>query len=322
MAGGFAQNTREKFVRLPAMVKPAAGGTTEIQLPSTGLLGSLWLRITATTAGVPAAPNPLGASSIIRRVRLIANTGLELFSVSGPGYGYMLQHLLESEYFPITPQNQYNAAVADAQTYNLDMVIPVTVSMANFTGLVLLQSKQIQLTLAIDWETDANVGGGVLTYTATATPYMRFFTIPSLPEDRPPLNRAHVILEEQRVVSGAGQLIYEPLQTPTYLQIAHGSGFGVAGADNFTTIQLRVEQSNYLFDGDLQAMDMLWRAYHNSARPAGVFAYDFMASSGMGNYGGARDRVRTANITSFESVLQMAGAGQLTTIRRMLIDVS
>jgi hypothetical protein len=131
-----------------------------------------------------------------------------------------------------------------------------------------------------------------------------------------------VILEEARAIPGAGQFIYEPLRRPTYLQLYHGSGFGVAGADNINAAQLRIEQSNYLFDGDLNAINVLWNYHHNYARIPGVFGYDWMASSGLGNYGGARDRVNTAQITSFESVFTALAAGNLTTVRRMLIDLA
>jgi hypothetical protein len=322
MAGGFAANTRQKIIVQPALVKPAAAGITELQIRRTGLLARIYLKINALGAGAVGAANPLGWSSAIRRVRLVANSGLELFSVTGPGYTYMLQHMLESQYAAATPQNDGALAVDVAAAKELDMVIPIAVSMMDFTGLVLVQSEQILVTLQIDWETDANVGGAGFSYTATATPYVEFFSIPLDPADAPDLSRAHVILEESRAIGGAGQFIYEPLRRPTYLQLAHGSGFGVAGADNFTTARLRVEQSNYLFDGDVNALNMLWNFHHGYARVPGVWIYDWMASSGLGNYGGARDRVNTATITSFESEFNAVAAGTLTTIRRMLVDLA
>jgi len=322
MAGGFAANTRRKLVQQPVMTKPAGGGLTQLAIQRTGLLARIYLFITATVAGVPAAPNALGMCSAIRRVRLVANSGLELFSVSGPGWHYMLQHHLRSEYFPVTGQNDGNLAAADATTYNLSMVIPVAVSDMDFTGVVLTQSEQILVTLEIDWETDATVTGGVATYTAQCVPYVEFYSIPADPADAPDLSRAHVILEETRTIAGAGEQVYEPLRRPTYLQLMHGSGFGTAGADNVDRVQLRIEQSNYLFDANLDLVNQLWWAQHGYARPAGVWAFDWMASSGLGNYGGARDRVNTSTITSFESVFNALGAGQLTTIRRMLIDLA
>jgi hypothetical protein len=284
----------------------------------------LWLRISITIAGGAAGvPNVLGVCSALRRVRLVANSGLEIFSVTGPGWFYMLQHFLESEYSPLTGQNVGNSAVANG-TFNLDMVIPVCVSMLDFTGLVLVQNEQVLLTLEVDWEADTTVwAAGGATVTGTVTPEMEFFSVPLLPEDRPDLSVAHVILEDTRVIAGAGESIYEPLRTPTYLQLIHGSGFLAAGgADNFTATRLRIEQSNYLFDGDNQVHNMLWRAYHGYARPLGVFGYDWLASSGLGNYGGGRDRVNTSTITAFESTINFAAAGNLTTIRRMLIKLA
>lgn len=323
MAGGFEANTRKKLIRQPALVKPAGGGPTTLAIQRTGLLARIYLNITGTVSGSGAALNPLGLSSIIRRVRLVANSGLELFSVSGPGYAHILQHLLESERGPVTPANQGTNVVADG-AFNLDMMIPVCVSLMNFTGLVLTQSEQILVTLEIDWEADTAVGGAGTTVTATATPYVEFFSIPSSPEDAPDLTRAHVILEDTRTIAGPGEQIYEPLRRPTYLQLAHGFGFaaGNAGVDNFDRLQLRIEQSNYLFDGDVNAADIEFNLYHGIQRPRGIWVYDFMASSGLGNYLAARDRVNTSLITSFESVFNATAAGTLYTIRRMLIDLA
>lgn len=324
MAGGFAANTRRKIVRQPALVYPAGGGLTEMQIQSTGLLARIWLRITATIAGAGAVPNPLGVGSIIRRVAVRANSGLELHSYSGPGYFWLLADHLESEYHPILP-----TAVADGRTavangtYDLSMLIPISVSLMDFTGLVLLQSKQIQVTLQVDWETEVAVNGAGTVITATATPYVEYFTVPTLPEDKPNLGRAHLILQDDRAVPGAGEYVYEPIVTPRYLQIIHGLNYGVAGADDVDMVRLRVEQSNYLYDADINLFDLEWETFHRGARPGGVWAYDFMAPSGLGNYGGARDLVNTAQITSFESVFNALGVGtNLTTIRRMLIDVS
>lgn len=319
MAGNFEGATRGKIIRQPQLVKPAGGGLTELNIKQTGILARIYLRINASVAGVPAAPNPLGSPSIIRRVRVIANTGAVLHDYSGPQYFYGLRHLYESERTaPVTPQNDI-AAIADGQSYNLDMYIPICVSLMDFTGVIVTQSNEVLVTLQVEWETDANVAGGVSVISATCTPYIEYFSVPRDPANMPRTDVLHYVLGESRTVAGAGELIFEPHTRVIYLQLAHLSGHAVAGgADNFDNIRLRVEQSNYLFDGDNQLMDLLWNLYHGYSRPPGVFAYDFMASSGLGNYGGARDRVNTMAVTSFESVLNMQGAGSLDTIRRFL----
>jgi hypothetical protein len=320
-AGGFPANTRRKVVRQPGLVYPAGGGLTEMQIQSTGLLSRIWLRVTATIAGPGAVPNPFGVSSILRRVRLIANSGQEIYSVSGPGYAWLLQDHLESEYGPATPQNQGRVAVVNG-TYNLDMLIPVSVNFMDFTGLLLVQSRQIIVTLQVDWETEVAVNGAGTVITATATPYVEFYTLPASPEDAPDLTRAHVILQNDMAVPGAGEFVYQPIQTPVYLQLVHGLNYGVAGADDVDRVQLRVEQSNYIYDSWIDQLNMEWNTFHLGARPAGIWAFDFMASSGLGNYGGARDRLDTRSLTSFESVFNALGVGTvLTTIRRMIVDM-
>ena len=320
MAGGFSMNTRRKVVALPAQTKPSGGGQISWQLPKTGLLGKVYLAIRATVAGTLSSPNALGFSSIVKGVRLTANSGIDLYNQSGAGYSYLLQELLESEYFLAQTQNQGRTAVT-ATTANLDMVIPVADNSRDPLGLIMLQNEQTILTLSVNFETDSVVATGA-TVTCTVTPYLELFTVPVDPKDWPPLNLVHQILEDSQAVSGAGQVTYQWQRGNTYLQVAHGLGLGASGSDLFTNYQLRVNQSDYLQDTGVLFLDMEHRYLRGRARtPGGIFV-DLMGTSGLGNYGSTRDLFNSALVTDLASVIQASSAGTLYTVRRQMVLLS
>src|SRR5215510_1386422 len=141
MAGGFVANTRRKIVQLPTQTRPVGGGTTSINLPKTGLLAAIVVAIRGSIAGTLTVPNALGMASIISRVRLTLNSGIDIFNVSGAGYHYLLREALESEYTDIAGQSNARSAVT-AAAFNLDMLIPVAINMRDPLGLILLQNEQ------------------------------------------------------------------------------------------------------------------------------------------------------------------------------------
>ena len=317
MAGGFNQNTRRKVVQLPSQTKPTGGGIVTFQLPKTGMLGKIFLAIRATVAGSLSAPNALGFSSIVPRVRLTANSGIDIYNVSGAGYSYLLQELLESEYYLAQGQNQGRTAVT-ATTANLDTVIPVAMNSRDQLGYIMLQNEQTILQLTVEFLADASVATGA-TVTATVTPYLELFTVPVDPRDWPPLNVIHQILEDQQAVPGSGQFTYNWQRGNTYLQTAHGLGLGASGSDLFSQAQLRVNQSDYLQSTDVAFLDLEQRYFRGRARPAGAIFFDLMATSGLGNYGSTRDLFNSAQVTDLATVVTATNSGTFFTVRRQLV---
>jgi|SRR5579859_3015817 len=317
MAGGFVANTRRKIILLPTQTRPTGGGTTSINLPKTGLLASINLAIRGSISGTLSAPNALGFASILNRVRLTLNSGIDIFNVSGAGFHYLLRNSIGSEF--IDPTGQSNATVAvTAAAFNLDMIIPVAINERDPLGLLLLQNEQTLLTLNIDWNADANVATGA-TVTATATPYIELFTVPVDPADYPPLSIVHQILEDQQAVSGSGDFAYNWPRGNTYLQVLHGFGMGAAGADNFSKFAVRVNQSDYLQNTDIPYLDMEYRRFRGRARNAGTIFCDLLATSGLGNFGLTRDVFNSALVTDLASVITTTGAGTLFSVRRQLV---
>ena len=317
MAGGFIANTRRKIIPLPTQTKPVGGGTTSINLPKTGLLASIFLAIRGTVSGTLTVPNALGFASIINRVRLTLNSGIDIYNVSGAGFHYLLRNAIGPEY--IDPVGQSNALSAvSAAAFNLDMIIPIAINERDPLGLLMLQNEQTLVTLNIDWTADGTVATGA-TVAVTAIPYVELFTVPVDPQDYPPLNIVHQILEDQQAVSGAGDYAYNWPRGNTYLQVLHGFGIGAAGADNFSKFAVRVNQSDYLQNTDIPFLDLEYRRLRGRARPAGGIFVDMLGTSGLGNFGLTRDVFNSALVTDLASVITATGAGTLYSVRRQLV---
>lgn len=319
MPGGFNRNTRRKIVTLPVMTKGSGANTQSITLPKTGYLARLFLAIRGSVAGTLSAPNALGFSSILSRVKLTLNSGVDLFNVSGAGYHYLLRELLETELVDPVGASTGRTAIT-ATTFNLDMVIPIALNMRDPLGLILLQNEATLAQLSVDFLADASVATGA-TVTCTVTPWMEIFTVPVAAEDQPDISLLHQILEDQQAVSAAGDFEYKWPRSNTYLQVMHGLGIGAAGADGFTNAAIRVNQSDYLQTTTPTFLDMEHRAIRGRARPAGGVFYDFLGTSGFGTYGTFRDLYDSSLITDLSSILNANAAGTLYTIRRQLVEI-
>jgi hypothetical protein len=314
----FVRNTRRKVIPLTSQAK-GVSNPLSWQLPKTGFLAGIFLRITATVAGTLSAPNALGAASIVRRVKLTANAGPQLIDISGPGYAYLLRDMLE-DYVDVVPQNTGRSAVT-ATTFNLDMWLPVAVNARDPIGLIAMQNEETQLTLSVEFETDAIVATGA-TVTATVSPFVEIFTVPVDPKAWPDLSVLQQIVEDSRAVSAAGDYQYSWPRGNTYLQVIHGAGIAATAADNWTTARLTLNKSEDIWGLLTPAMvTMEFNRFHGRARILGVIPFDLVGSSGLGNFGSVRDVLYSQLITDLDSVINFAAAGTLYTIRRQLVNL-
>lgn len=313
----FNTATRRMIVQLPTVAKPSGGGTVNITIPKVGLLARIYLRIAGTISGTLTNNNPLGKAAIVSAVRLTANNGIDIFQTSGPGYHYLLRPMLESEYVDIAGGTDALSAVATGN-FDVSMVIPVALNMRDPVGLIMLQSEQTVVNLSITFEADGSVATGA-TVTASVQPYVEYFTVPANPEDMPALNVIHQILEDRQSVPAPGEYTYNWPRGNTYLQIAHGLGMGVSGADAFSRVSIRVNQSSYLQATDTAFLDMEHWFVRGKARRAGTVLVDLLGTSGLGNYGLTRDVFNSANVTDLATVIQATASGTLYTVRRQLV---
>lgn len=318
MAGQFMSKTRRKVIPLVAQTK----GTTNPlvwDIPKTGLLMGLWLSITGSVAGTLSAPNAFGMASIVRRVRVVANSGIDLIVLTGPQYHYLVRDMLEAYFDPVPSSTARN--VVTATTFDVSMWLPIALNSRDPIGLFMLQNEETLLQLEVEFETDSIVATGA-TVTATVVPSMVIFTVPPAQEDWPPLNVVQQILGESTAIAAAGEFSYRWPRGNTYCQVIHGCGIAQAGADNWTEYKLRVNQSEVLERFTPNLMSLEYTLYHGRARLLGVIPVDLLGTAGLGNYGATRDLFHSALVTELESVITAAAAGTLHTVRRQLITLT
>lgn len=329
---GFNDATRREIQMLPQQSMSAAGGNTiRADLPRVGIVSHIYLAIRGSIVNGTAAstlPNPLGICSLLRNVRVTANNGNDIFNMSGVGYNYLLRPILDVGSDPL-PQNNGRTSPAltlsTTQPFNLDMIIPIAINKRDPIGLIMLQSDQTLLTLNVTFESVANVvtlngtGGSV---NCTVTPYVVFYTVPANQADWPVFNLLHQIVEDTQQISANGTFTYNWPRGDIYIQTVHGFGIGVAPADNFSQVQLKMQQTTYLQSTDNPFLDIEnnWNMI-GQQRILGTIPFNLMGSSGLGVYDLTRDTIDSAQLTDLATVVTATASGTFYTMRRQLVPL-
>lgn len=315
----FKNSTRQRQLVGDTFNKPAGGGRTTIPLPRSGILGDIFLNITGSIAGALSAPNALGMCSIVRRVQLSLNNGLNVIDISGAGYCYLLAPFIDQGQ-DVTPQNSGKNTVT-ATTFNLDMKLPVAINNDEELGMILLQNTDVIASLVIDWEVDASVATGA-TVTATVTPEYTLYDVPADPKNLPYLGAIHRLTEDSQTVSAAGVVNYQWPIGNVYLSVAHL----ITGA--YSRAQVVAQQSSVYYD--------YTPAMHRLIANSKLFAdtnlsgtaltgtdkrvfFDFLASDGNGAYGATRDVIDTLQYSDIKSVLTVSAASTILSLKRELV---
>jgi len=318
MAGKFMQYTRRKLIPLAAQTKGTSNPLV-FDIPKTGILTGIYLKITGAVAGTLSAPNALGMASIVRRVAVVANSGIDLYNLTGGQYHYLLRNMLESG-IDVVPNATARAAVT-ATTFDVSMWLPISLNARDPLGYFLLQNEETLLQIQVEFETDSVVATGA-TVTATVTPMMEILTVPPDPQDWPPLNTIQQILGESQVITAtSGDISYRWPRGNTYAQIIHGYGVGATPADSWTEVKWRLAQSENIYRYTPGLLDLEFGRFRGYVRPLGVISLDLLSSSGLGNYGSTRDLFHSALVTEVETVLTISAAATLNTVRRQLVTL-
>ncbi len=314
----FQNKTRRKLIPLASQSK---GSTNPLvwEIPKTGLLAGIHLAITGSISGTLSNQNALGFSSVVNRVRLIGNAGIDIINITGPHYHWLLRDMLE-HFIDVCPSSSGRTAIT-ATTFDLGMWLPVCLNGRDPLGLIMLQNEETLLTLEVEFNADANVATGA-TVTATVLPSIEIFTVPTDPADYPPLNVLHQIVSDSVAISAAGDYSYRWPRGNTYVQVIHGCGLNTTPADSWTEYKLRVNQSENIERYTPALLDLAFARTHGRARVKGVIPIDFIGTSGLGNYGSTRDLLYSALVTELESVVTASAAATLYTVRRQLITLA
>ena len=283
-------------------------------------MGGIYLEIRGTVSGSAlTALNAHGKSSIIREVRLIVNGKIDVISLSGAQYHWLVRDNLE-HYIDVAAHTDGRSAVA-AGAYTLDMFIPVALNARDVPGLLLLQNEQTEVVLTVEFEALATIATGIETLTGTVVPHLELFSVPTDPKDLPPLSTVHSLIGETQAVSAAGDVTYFWPRGNTYLQLIQGLGFGVSGTDAWSRMFCSAAGNQRFFDFTPNGLDIEHVRYRGRARQAGVIPVDLLGSSGLGAYGSSRDVIYSQAITNLKSVITATGSGTLHNVRRELVTL-
>lgn len=317
----FVGATRLKLVPLPTMTRPTGGGTTQVELPKAGILLGIKIPISVTLAGTLSGLNALGLASCIKKVTVRINAGHAIYDVSGAGYNYLLAEMIQDNYNLAT----YNDAklVVATGTKNLDMFIPISENTRDEIGMIMLQNMQTFATLTIDWEADATVATGA-TITGTASPSLIIAEVPQSPDDMPDLSTIHQIVEEQAAIPSTADYDHNILIGATLV------GQYYLLPSGFTRAQLRVQQSNVVYDVTPQ-QHRIWFTLLTSrdVNLSGTaitgsdkrLFWDFAGSDGLGQFGSVRDMINTEALTSIFSRITPVASQTLYSVRRQIVKL-
>lgn len=319
----FSQSTRLKDVRLGTITRPTGGGPSPaLDMPRTGILQGISLTVRGSVAGTLSVPNAYGMSSILRRIRLTMNTGMDLVSVTGAGMQWLLRDVIDLDFDSMAQSTGRNAVTAT--TFNIDCHIPVALNSRDEVGLILLQSEQAIASLVLEWEADATVATGA-TVTATCIPTAHILELPKDRESWPKFDTAQTIIEEQFTATGA-QDVTCPVPRGNVLL-----GLYYLIPPGFTRFILRAQQSYVIADYDNTTYITVWnrRFQRDMTLSGGAITgadkrvhYDMMVTDGVGSYGTVRDTIDSQQLTDIAAVITTAGAGTISAIRRQLIKLA
>jgi hypothetical protein len=317
----FEGNTTLKRIFVGNITRPVGGGVaTPLALPRTGILARIWIDTTGSIAGSLSNANAGGMASLINRVRVTAQGGQDLFNMSGLGYHYLYRPMNDLQRDILQTSSPF--AAVTATTFDVSMVLPLQVNMRDHAGLFMLQNEQTLVTINLDYLADATAATGA-TVTQTTKVYADIFTVPPTAADWPDMSLVHQVLEDQLVVSGAGNVIYEWPRGSIYLRMGHGLGINQSGSDYFTSYQIKRNESDIIYDvQDTVIEDKTWTFIHGTAaaRKAGVFGWEGLGWSGLGSYGMARDTLDSHRLTNMKTSVVASAASTLYSVRDTLLD--
>ncbi len=315
----FQDKTRRRIIPMPSKAK-GTESPLQFRISKAGILAGIMLDIQGTLAGTLSNLNALGKASVISRVRVSINSGVELHSFTGPQYHYLIRDQLE-DFKDVVPFTDARSAVA-AAAYNVSMYIPIAINLRDPIGLFMLQNEQTEVVVSVEFEADANIATGITSHTATVQPHLIIFSTPENKQDWPDFSILHSIIAESRAIAATGEQSYKLLRGNTYLGLYAAYGMGVSGSDKFDAVSIRALQSDRVETWNVAALNMGFSLTHGRARLAGTIPLDWIGTSGLGSYGSARDAIPSALISDLELVVNAtAQPDTLHLVRRQLIHL-
>lgn len=346
---GFREATRQNITELPSK-EYVSGGKVFFELPKVGLLSKLYLHFTATDT-LTAGTGSITASerspwNLIKRIRLVANSGAAIFDVSGYGC-YLINNLLRYGHSPASTlfdrsigTDVYNLPTTTG-TLKFGLEIPIAINDRDAIGYLLLQNNATQLVLEVEF----NVAGGssvednmhVLTGNATAVlsastvgVTMEYFNVPRKSEDYPPLNVVHQWLEQKDSIVSTGTYTKTLLRGNTYMRLLHYITLNAAlNTTDVEKLRIIYNQTEVPYTISKMPQLMLQRSRYGMDLPKGTYVHDWYYGNGLVSLGDSRDFINSAAVTEFQTEITIAsgatlgsGTNFLNTITEQLIRIA
>lgn len=351
----FGKKTRQNLRTLDALTF-AAGGRQTLALPRVGYAARLHWHFQGTNTialgGGTAAIDALGPWNAINRVRLAANSGTDIFSVSGygallvdevmapPGRGYLTAEGQRAVALSYAGQVYQAAASAGANSWDFGTTIPIAVNDMSELGLILLQNELASVTFGLEFNasqfsTTAGVapvlvtGAATAAITGTITPVLEYFAVPVEPEARPDITWLHQILEVTQPVAAVGDNTINLIRENVYLGILHHVILNSApNTTDVDRLRLVINNSDVPYDTLKRGQLQLQRRRHNVDLPLGVYFLDLF-NQGITGYGDERDIVNGKATSELQSIVTIASgatlgsnASRINTITRQLVRLT
>lgn len=308
--------------------------------------------MTVTLGGGTAALDGMGPWNSLSRVRVAANSGTDLYNLSGFGAylvedvmtgkaGYVMTDSGRPSALSYSGQVYQAGTAAGANTWDFGATIPLAVNEESELGLILLQNElsSIQLTfeyLQTLYSLVASQAPILVTGAATAAltnatiqPTLEYFSVPADKGARPDITWVHQLLESFQPISGVGDQTVNLLRENMYLGILHwvqlNNALNTTDVDRWRIV-FNKSETPY----DQLKKDMLHEARMHNGRdnPVGVYFRD-LYYQGFPNFGGTRDFINGKATAEFESIITIASsatlgsnASRLGTITRQLVRLA
>lgn len=339
---GFREATRQNFTELPTQ-QYTPGGRLYFELPKVGLLSKLLLTFQGTltvTAGSGACTvSPKGPWNLIKRIRIVANSGAAIYDVSGYGT-YVINQLQRYAHSPGTSlvdrgigTECFNHPTATG-TLVFGLEIPVCTNDADGIGLLLLQNSATQLVLEVEFNSTADAVGFDAPYKLTVDAaaalsatkvgvLMEYFNVPRKQEDYPPLNVVHQWLEQQDSIASVGAFTKSMLRGNTYMRLLHYVTLnGLLNTADVEKLRILYNQSEVPYTISKLPQLLLQRSRYGFDLPKGTFLHDWYYSKGLVGLGDSRDFINSANVTEFQTELTIASGATLGTGNNFVNTIS
>ncbi|WID10856.1 hypothetical protein phiG2_13 [Lysinibacillus phage phiG2] len=345
----FINATRQN-IRKVGQLKYASAQRSSLDLPRTGLLANLFIRVKGTmtvTKGTGTATfktdNYNKPFNLIDRIKVTANSGTEIVNVTA--MGLMIRNMISESSVMDMAGSTLPSAVSASPVYKFGtneganpveftIKVPIQVNDRDNIGMILLQNGETLITVGLDWANVSNLftltGNATVAFDGDAHISMEYYSVPANREDYPDLSIAHTMLEDKSDIDGTGDKTYTIPRGNIYQRIIHRVMLnGVpAGFDDVDKLKMVYNQSETPYELESHDIYALQRSRYKRDLPQAVFVYDF-SYQGLAGLGGNRDLVNSKAITDFNSIIQIAtnatlgsNNNSLLTFREQLVPLA